>query len=290
MSVSPRGQCTNGPGQGQSICVSEHSEFKRSVHRKQNTQFHSQQTLAGSSTPTLHKREEVLKESESGWKKRCVQFCDCWDVPCGPGVGTLHFHYCGPGSGPGRGTEIPKAVRRSSPQKRQSSVTTDSGKETSGVDLQAVGWGQGFPGGTSGKESACSAGDVRDVASIPGSGRSPGGGHGNPLQYSCLENPTDRGAWRAIVHGVTKSRTRLKRLSMCTGRLGPRGESGIHMWIWESSAYRQELKPKEWRVTLWGRNTVRQDKGWRGDPGSSSGSSSGELAQTGDASSRLGAQ
>ena len=53
------------------------------------------------------------------------------------------------------------------------------------------------------------AGDVRDVGSIPGSGRSPGGGHGNPLQYSCLENPMDRGAWWATVHGVAKSRTRL---------------------------------------------------------------------------------
>ena len=49
------------------------------------------------------------------------------------------------------------------------------------------------------------AGDIRDVGSILGSGRSPGGGHGNPLQYSCLENPMDRGAWRAIIHGVTKS-------------------------------------------------------------------------------------
>jgi len=49
----------------------------------------------------------------------------------------------------------------------------------------------GFPGGSYGKESACSAGDL---SSIPGSGRSPGEGHGNPLQYSCLENPTDRGA------------------------------------------------------------------------------------------------
>ena len=47
------------------------------------------------------------------------------------------------------------------------------------------------------------AGDIRDVGSIPGSGRSPGGGHGSPLQYSCLENPMDRGAWRATVHGVT---------------------------------------------------------------------------------------
>ena len=48
-----------------------------------------------------------------------------------------------------------------------------------------------------------------DVGSIPGSGRSPGGGHGNPLQYSCLENPMDRGAWQATVHGVAKSQTRL---------------------------------------------------------------------------------
>ena len=55
--------------------------------------------------------------------------------------------------------------------------------------------------------------NARDVGSIPGSGRSLGGGHGNPLSYSCLENPMDRGAWRATVHGVTKNRTRLKQLS-----------------------------------------------------------------------------
>ena len=51
------------------------------------------------------------------------------------------------------------------------------------------------------------AGDARDVGLIPGLGRSPGGGHENPLQYACLENPMDRGAWRAIVHRVAKSRT-----------------------------------------------------------------------------------
>ena len=61
------------------------------------------------------------------------------------------------------------------------------------------------------KESACDAGDL---SSIPGLGRSPGGGHDNPLQYSCLENPKDRGAWRATVHGVAKSWTRLKWLSL----------------------------------------------------------------------------
>ena len=53
-----------------------------------------------------------------------------------------------------------------------------------------------------------------DLGSIPGSRRSPGGGHGNPLQYSCLENLLDRGAWRATVHGVAKSQTQLKWLSM----------------------------------------------------------------------------
>ena len=56
------------------------------------------------------------------------------------------------------------------------------------------------------KNPPANAGDGRDVGSIPGSGRSAGGGHGSPLQYSCLENPMDRGGWWAIVHGVTKSR------------------------------------------------------------------------------------
>ena len=62
----------------------------------------------------------------------------------------------------------------------------------------------GFPGVSNGRESSCSAGDL---GSIPGSGRSPGEGNGNPLQYSGLENPMDRGAWQATVHGVTKSWT-----------------------------------------------------------------------------------
>ena len=57
-----------------------------------------------------------------------------------------------------------------------------------------------------GKESACNTGDL---SLTPGLGRSPGGGHGNPLQYFCLENPMDRGAWWATVHGVAKSRTQL---------------------------------------------------------------------------------
>ena len=63
-----------------------------------------------------------------------------------------------------------------------------------------------FPSGSDSKESACNAGDL---GSTPGLGRSPGGGHGNPLQCSYLENPMDRGAWWAAVHGVTKGRTQL---------------------------------------------------------------------------------
>ena len=62
------------------------------------------------------------------------------------------------------------------------------------------------------KNPSANAGDVRDAGLIPGSGGSPGGGHGNPLQYSCLESFMGRGAWQATVHRVTKSQTRLKRL------------------------------------------------------------------------------
>ena len=60
------------------------------------------------------------------------------------------------------------------------------------------------------KNLPANAGDVKDLCSILGSGSSPGEGHGNPLQYSFLENPTDRGAWWATVHGVAKGRTLLK--------------------------------------------------------------------------------
>ena len=71
------------------------------------------------------------------------------------------------------------------------------GVEINGV--QCACWG--FPGGSDGKESACNAGDM---GLIPGSGRSPGEGNSNPLRYPCLENPIDRGAWQAIVHGGRK--------------------------------------------------------------------------------------
>ena len=66
---------------------------------------------------------------------------------------------------------------------------------------------RGFPRGSSSKESTCNAGDTGGVGLIPGSGRSSGGGNGNPLQCSCLENPMDRGAWWATAHGVKKNWT-----------------------------------------------------------------------------------
>ena len=73
---------------------------------------------------------------------------------------------------------------------------------TTGVTLSPI----GFPGGLDGKESVCNA---ENLGSIPGSGRSPGKESGNPLQYSCLENPMNREVWQATVSGVTNSRTQL---------------------------------------------------------------------------------
>ena len=73
----------------------------------------------------------------------------------------------------------------------------------SNLPVFSINFHLGFPGGSDGKESACYVGDL---GLIPGLGRSPRGGHGNPLQYSCLENSMDREAWWNTVHGVTKSR------------------------------------------------------------------------------------
>ena len=75
----------------------------------------------------------------------------------------------------------------------------------------------GFPGGASGVlYTPANSGDIRDAGSIPGSRRSPEGGHGNPLQYFCLEKPMGRGAWQATVYRVAKSQAQMKRLSMHT--------------------------------------------------------------------------
>ena len=78
-------------------------------------------------------------------------------------------------------------------------------------DLQPALHSEGFPGGSGVKESAYNA---EDVGLIPGLGRSPGEGNGNPLQYSCLENSMDRGAWWARVHGVTKESDMTLQLSI----------------------------------------------------------------------------
>ena len=81
---------------------------------------------------------------------------------------------------------------------------------------------EGYPVGSDGKESAC---NVRELGSIPKLGRSPGEGKGNPPHYSCLENSTDRGAWRPTVHGVAKSQTRLSDFTSVHFRV-------ILGWIW----------------------------------------------------------
>ena len=75
------------------------------------------------------------------------------------------------------------------------------------------------------KNPPVSAGNVRDVGSVPGSGGSHGGGHGNPLQYSCLENPMDAGAWRAVICRVAESQTRLKQLNTHACIMGGKASS-----------------------------------------------------------------
>ena len=82
------------------------------------------------------------------------------------------------------------------------------------------------PGGSDGKESTCNAGDL---GSIPGLGRSPGEGHGNPLQYSCVENSMDRGAWWATVHGVAKSQDTTARLRI---RYDTTVKQYSLVWVW----------------------------------------------------------
>ena len=110
------------------------------------------------------------------------------------------------------------------------------------VDLP-IGYGpSGFPGGTSGKEPSCQFRRHRDMDSIPGWGRSPGGEHGNPLQYSCLENPMDRGAWQAMVHRVTKTQTRLSMLTHW--ELGASLQACPHIWF--LSGWWPSTPPKGW--------------------------------------------
>ena len=85
------------------------------------------------------------------------------------------------------------------------------------MDFPGGACGKEPTGGACGKEPTCQCRRCKRRGFDPGSGKSPGGGHGSPLQYSCLQNPMDRGPWWATVHGVTKSQTHLKQLSMYAG-------------------------------------------------------------------------
>ena len=101
------------------------------------------------------------------------------------------------------------------------------------------------------KNPPANAGDIRDTGLIPVLWRSSGGGHGNSFQYSCLENPMDRGAWRATVHGVTKSQTWLKRLSMhVTADL--KCKDAQEKWLEGNiSTCKQKLSSSVWSVWKW---------------------------------------
>ena len=91
----------------------------------------------------------------------------------------------------------------------------------------------GFPGGVSGKEPACQCWRLKRPRFNPGSERSPGGGHGNPLQYSCLEDPMDRGAWQATIYGVAQSWTWLERFrtQACTYIQLSSDQLLSHVWL-----------------------------------------------------------
>ena len=105
----------------------------------------------------------------------------------------------------------------------------------------------GFIDGLVGKESTCNTGDAGDMGSIPGLGRPPGVGHDNPLQCSGLENPMDREAWRVTVHGITKSRTQLKRLSTHTREAIDIQLKSPWLW-WAADMRRVEGSVGNWRV------------------------------------------
>ena len=115
-----------------------------------------------------------------------------------------------------------------------SKSNTQLGDWTKTITGAGIYWSptMGFPGGSDGKESA--ACNAEDLGSIPGLGGSPGEGNRYPLQYSCLENPMDRGAWRATVHGVAKSQTWLKQLA-CTSAALPKPDWEAFTWEGVSS-------------------------------------------------------
>ena len=126
---------------------------------------------------------------------------------------------CWAGKIPWRRTWQPTPVFLPGESHRQGSLAgySPQGRKESGITerlhTHSTNTVLGFSGGTSYKEPDASAADIKDTGSFPGLGRSSGGGHGNPLWCSCLENPMDRGVCQVIVHRIAKSWTRLKTLS-----------------------------------------------------------------------------
>ena len=106
-----------------------------------------------------------------------------------------------------------------------------------------------LPGGSVGKESTCNAGATGDTGSTPGLERSSGEGHGNPLQYSCLKNPMDRGAWQGMVHRVTKSQTPLKWLRTITIHSDSGAKENKVCHSWNSLAF--SISNRCWQLDLW---------------------------------------
>ena len=106
--------------------------------------------------------------------------------------------------------------------------------------------------------TCANAGELKDVSSIPGSGRSPGGGHGNPLQYSYVKNPMDRGVWPATVHRVAKSRTQLKQLSTYTKYWSWFWFLSLRKWVGGNSLVAQQLGLKFPLLRAWVPSLIRE--------------------------------
>ena len=106
-----------------------------------------------------------------------------------------------------------------------------------------------FSGGSTCKQTSCQCRDGRDVGSISGSGRSPGRGHGYPLPYSCLENRMDRGAWRVMVHRVTKSWTQLSSSNLAAAAAAA---AAAAWWPRSPAAEHSSASPRSSPGSLWG--------------------------------------
>ena len=158
------------------------------------------------------------QERNPRWYGALTSMAEC-DLPGGGGPGRLPSPAAHPGTPCNRGHGPALSPLSccsppvtwgwsvgSAPQVYSGSVVVLAARAGCSHELVTVIITVGFLGGSVVKNPPVNAGDV---GSVPGEGRSPGGGNGNPLQYSCLENPMDRGAWRATVHGVTKSWTHL---------------------------------------------------------------------------------